>query len=118
MSAKGTADRAAMWLGAASLLSLVFVVVTGELRFVAISGAAIPVAIVLGLVAIAGGRLSSRVLVLLAGIGFLAAAVGQVVLQTAGTSLANGTNGSTMGFWLGLGTGLLALGLVRAREET
>lgn len=117
MRTKNKADRAAMGLGAVSLLSLLFLVVKGELHFVEVSKAAVPVAIVLGLTAIAGGWLSSRVLVVLAGIGFLAAAAGQVVLQTAGASLANGTNGSTMGFWLGLGAGLLALGLTRAGEE-
>ncbi|HZM80890.1 MAG TPA: hypothetical protein VFC19_34640 [Candidatus Limnocylindrales bacterium] len=114
MRAKSAADRAAMWLGAASLLSLLFLVIKRELHFVDVPKAGVPVAIVLGLVAVAGGSLANRVLVVLAGIGFLAAAAGQVVLQTAGSSLADGSSGSTCGFWLGLGAGLLALGLKRS----
>jgi hypothetical protein len=107
-----------MWLGAASLLSLLFLLIKRELHFVEIPKAGIPVAIVLGVVAIAGGWLGSRVLTVVAGIGFAAAAILQVILQTAGSSLANGSNGSTLGLWLGLGVGLLAVGLTREPQST
>lgn len=115
MNAKSAADRAAISLGAVSLLSLLFLVIKRELHFVEIPKTGIAVAIVLGLLAIAGGWLANRLLVTAAGAGFLIAAALQVILQTAGSSLANGSNGSTMGLWLGLGAGLLAIGLSRAR---
>jgi hypothetical protein len=113
MSARTAADRAAIWLGVASLASLIFLVLKRELHFVLIPKPGIAVAVVLGLLAMLGGWLSNRVLVLVAAIGFLAAAVAQVVLQTQGASLAANSNGSTLGLWLGLGFGLLAIGLTR-----
>ncbi|WP_117208114.1 Rv1678 family membrane protein [Allorhizocola rhizosphaerae] len=114
MSARTAADRAAVWLGVASPASLIFLVLKRELHFVLIPQAGIAVAIVLGLLAIAGGWLRVRAVVLLAGAGFLAAAIAQVVLQTNGSSLATNSNGSTFGLWLGLGFGLLAVALTRA----
>lgn len=113
MRTRSRADRAAMWLGALSVASLLFLAVKRELHFVDIPKAGIPVAIVFGLMALAGGWLANRAVIVAAGIGFLAAAAFQVVLQTAGSSYANGSNGSTMGLWLGLGAALLALGLTR-----
>ncbi|HZM80628.1 MAG TPA: hypothetical protein VFC19_33315 [Candidatus Limnocylindrales bacterium] len=102
-----------MWLGAISLGSLLFLVLKRELHFLEMPKAGIAVAIVFGLMALAGGWLASRAVAAAAGIGFLAAAVSQVILQTAGSSYANGSNGSTMGLWLGLGAALVAIGLSR-----
>jgi hypothetical protein len=110
-------DRGAVWLGIVSILSVGFVFIKRELHFVDMPKAGIAVAIVLGLMAIAGGWLASRVLTAVAGGGFLAAAIIQVVAQTAGESLANGSNGSTLGLWLGLGAALLALGLTPRPSE-
>lgn len=106
-------DKAAVWLGVASILSIAYVWVKGELHWVQMPKAGIPVALVLGLLAVAGGRLGNRLLVLLAGIGFLAAALVQLVLHTDQAELAEGSNGSTLGLWLGLGFGLLSLVLVK-----
>ena len=55
MRTRSRADRAAMWLGAVSLASLLFLAVKRELHFVDIPKAGIPVAIVFGLMALAGG---------------------------------------------------------------
>jgi hypothetical protein len=117
MRTRNRADLAAMWLGAASLLSLLFLVIKRELHFVEIPKAGVAVVIVLGMVALAGGWLANRALTVAAGIGFLAAAAMQVILQTAGSSYVNGSNGSTMGLWLGLGAGLTAVGLTRRQES-
>jgi len=113
MRMRNRADRAAMWLGAVSLASLLFLIIKRELHFVDIPKAGIAVAVVFGLMAIAGGWLANRAVTMAAGIGFLAAAVLQVVLQTVGSSYANGSNGSTMGLWLGLGAALVTVGLTR-----
>lgn len=107
-----------MWLGAASILSVGFVFVKRELHFVDMPKAGIAVAILLGLVAIAGGWLGSRPLMIVAAGGFGCAAIVQVVAQTAGASLANGSNGSTLGLWIGLAAGLLALGLTPQATDT
>lgn len=111
MNGRSGRERAAIWLGVGALLSLVFRVVKRELHFVDIPDAGIAVAVVFGLLAIAGGWLANRLLTVLAGVGFLLAAIVQVVLQTSGNSLADGSNGSTFGLWLGFGFGLLALAL-------
>lgn len=113
MRTRSGADRAAMWLGAVSLVSLLFLVIKRELHFVEIPKSGVPVAIVFGLMALAGGWLANRAMTVAAGGGFLAAAVLQVVLQSVGSSYANGSNGSTMGLWLGLGAALVAVGLTR-----
>jgi len=109
MNVRSGRDRAAIWLGVGALLSLVFLVLKRELHFVDIPDAGIPVVVVLGLLAIAGGRLANRALTVVAGAGFLLAAIVQLILHANGNSLANGSNGSTFGLWLGLGFGLLAL---------
>lgn len=111
MKAHSATSRAAMWLGLASLASLIFLLVKRELHFVQMPTAGIPVAVLFGAAAIAGGWLANRALTLIAGAGFLAAAVTQLVLHTNGSSLADRSNGSTFGLWLGLGAGLVALAL-------
>src|SRR5262249_39812578 len=66
------------------------------------------VAVVLGAVAAAGGWYGRRMLVAIAGIGYLLAAVAQAALiGRHGDPL--GGDGSTVSFWLGLGVRLLAL---------
>jgi hypothetical protein len=116
MNVRSSRDRAAIWLGMGALLSLVFLVVKRELHFVQIPDAGIAVVVVLGPLAIAGGWLASRALTLIAGAGFLLAAIVQLILHTNGNSLASGSNGSTFGLWLGLGFGLLALAVTRQQS--
>lgn len=118
MNERGGTDRAAISLGVASLASLAFLVVKRELHFVQMPGAGIGVAVLLGLVAISGGWLASRTLTLIAGAGFVVAAVAQLVLHTNGSSWADGSNGSTFGLWLGLGFGLLALALTPREQHS
>jgi hypothetical protein len=103
-------DRAALALGVASLVSLVFLVVGGAFGFVTIRSWGIVVAVLLGLLAVAGGWTGRRTLTVVAGAGFVAAAVVQVV-GWAGESNVLGGDGSTVSLWLGLGVGLLAVGL-------
>ncbi len=118
MTTRSAVDRAAIWLGLASLASLIFLATKREVHFVQIPKAGIAVAIVFGLAAIAGGLMASRALTLIAGAGFFAAAIAQLVLQTNASSLADGSNGSTFGLWLGLGIGLVALALTRQPNHT
>lgn len=117
MTTRSMTSRAAICLGAASIASVVFALAERELHFIALPTPAIVVTLVLGATAIAAGWLASRALVLVAATGFLAAAVTQVATQTAGASIANGSNGSTAGLWLGLGVGLLAAGLTRDPQQ-
>lgn len=103
-------DRAALVLGLASIASLVFVIEgLDEFRFMTISGPAIAVALVLGALAVAAGLTGFRVLALLAGLGFAAAALLQLI-ATANRSDWLGANLSAMSFWLGLAIGLLLIG--------
>jgi hypothetical protein len=102
-------DRAAMVLGAASIVSAVFVVVPG---FVQIRPVGLVVALVLGLLAVVAGWLNEPALMLAAGSGFLLAAAVQLVLLAGGNSGFLGGNASTVSLWLGLGAGLIALATV------
>lgn len=117
MTARTPADHAAIWLGAAAIASLVFLLPLRELDLVAIPVAAIPVLILFGLLAAAGGWLCNRTLTLIAGGGLLAAAIVQLVLHTNGAVLAAGSNGSTFGLLLGLGAGLLAVAVTPAHDH-
>jgi hypothetical protein len=103
-------DQATLWLGAASLASTVFAVIGGQFQFVQVRGWGLAVAVGLGLVALVAGWASRPPLAVLAGAGFVAAALLQVVIWTTGGNVLRG-NGSTAALWLGLGVGLLALGL-------
>lgn len=114
MTARTSADHAAMWLGAAAVANLVFLLPLRELDFVAIPAAAIPALVLFGLLAMAGGWLRNKTLTLVAGSGLIATAVVQLVLHTNGAALAGGSNGSTFGLLLGLGAGLLAVALTPA----
>jgi hypothetical protein len=103
-------DRAALVLGLASIASLVFVIEgLDEFRFMTISGPAIAVALVLGALAVAAGLTGRRVLALLAGLGFAAAALLELI-ATANRSDWVGADLSAMSFWLGLAVGLLLIG--------
>jgi len=116
-----TLDRAALVLGAVSIVSAGFVFVHGTFQLVQIGAAGLVVALVLGLLAIVAGWLDERILMLAAGVGFLLAATVQLVLLAGGRSGFLGGNASTFSLWLGLGAGLIAIGLVprpEAIEET
>lgn len=110
-------DRAALVLGAVSIISTAFAFVQGDLQFVQIRAAGLVVALVLGLLAVVAGRLGERTLILAAGAGFLLAAAVQLgMLAGRGAGLLGG-NASTFSLWLGLGAGLIAIGMV-PRPET
>jgi hypothetical protein len=103
-------DRAAVTLGVASVVSVVFVVVGGAFGFVAVTRWGVAVAVALGLLAVAGGWTGRRVLTVAAGVLFVAAAVVEVVLWAAASNVLGG-DGSTVSLWLGFGVGLLVVGL-------
>jgi hypothetical protein len=115
-------DRAALVLGLVSMVSAVFVFANGEYEIVRVQVAGVVVALVLGLLAISAGWFESSELMLAAGVGFLVAAVVQLVLLAGGGGGFLGGNASTFSLWLGLGVGLIAIGLVPrpelAEEET
>jgi hypothetical protein len=104
-------DRAALVLGAVSLVSALFVFVRGDFHFVTIRGAGAVVALILGAAAVAAGWLASRALALAAGVGFLAAAAVQLGLLAGGSGGFLRGDGSTFSLWLGLGVGLVVLGM-------
>lgn len=104
-------DRAVLAIG---LLALVAVAVY-PLGYARLRGVGLVVTVLLGLLAVAAGWLARRQLALASGIGFLAAAVLQIV-QLGGTAGdvergILGGNASTFALWLGLGVGLVVLGL-------
>lgn len=106
--------RAAIALGLASFASLVFVSDDlGVFRFMALEGRSIAVAIVLGALAVTAGATGSRVLALLSGLGFGAAAVVQLV-EIATRSDWLGADLSAMSLWIGLAAGLVLVGAVPA----
>lgn len=105
-------DRAALALGLTSLLSLISLVLRGDLRFAVVEGAAIGVAVVLGGLAVIAGWFARPKLSVVAGLAFLVAAVLQVVLVTVRETWLGG-NISTASLWLGLGIGLLVVGIAR-----
>ncbi|ROO63137.1 hypothetical protein EDC02_5154 [Micromonospora sp. Llam0] len=105
-------DRAAVALGAVSLLSVGLAQAHGryaviELRPWSLSLAA---AIGLGLVAIVAGLTRRRLAAAATGAVFVAAAVVQVPVWGSGNNWLGG-NGATASLWLGLGLGLMAVGL-------
>lgn len=110
-------DRAAIVLGAVSIVSAGFIFVHGTFQLVQIGAIGLVVGLVLGLLAIAAGLLAERALMLAAGAGFLLAAVAQLVMLSGGSSGFLGGNASTFSLWLALGAGLIALGMV-PRPET
>lgn len=115
MRAGDRLDRAAIVLGVVSIVSAVFVFVP---VFVEIRAAGLVVVVVLGLLAVVGGWLDERTLVIAAGVGFLVAGALQLVLLAGGSSGFLGGNASTFSLWLGLGVGLIAVGLAAVPEMT
>lgn len=109
-------DRAAVALGACGVLSDVFALSTSSNNnFVPVHGPALVVFPVLGAVAIVGGLTGRRALVVLAAVGYLAAAVVQLVQFGRSTNWLEG-NGSTCALLAAWGVGLLLVGLTR-REQ-
>jgi hypothetical protein len=105
-------DLATIGLGVLALAVAGASAVGGELDF-RIRGVGLAVTLALGVLAVAAGWLALRLLALLAGVGFLAAAVLQIV-QLGGQAGAVehgvlGGNASTFAVWLGLGVGLTAV---------
>ena len=113
-----TLDRAALVLGVVSIVSAVFVFVHGTFQLVQIAAAGLVVALVLGLLAVVGGWLDERALMLAAGAGFSIAAAVQLVLLAGGSSGFLGGNPSTFSLWLGLGVGLIAVGVAAVPEAS
>lgn len=113
-------DRAAAGLGLLALAMAGASSLGGELNF-RIQGWGLVVTLVLGVVAIAAGWFGQRLVALGAGVGFLAAAVLQLVqLRGDGETLEHGVldgNASTFAVWLGLGVGLAVLGTQRQRSD-
>jgi hypothetical protein len=118
MRTHDTLDRAALVLGLVSVVSAVFVFVRGTFQLVQIGAAGLVVALVLGLLAVVGGWLDERTLMLAAGGGFLIAAAVQLVLLEGGSSGFLGGNASTFSLWLALGVGLIAVGVAAVPEAT
>ncbi|WP_199434487.1 Rv1678 family membrane protein [Qaidamihabitans albus] len=107
-------DRAVVALGVAALLSTVFALSPGghlPYDFLQLRGAGLVVVTAIGILAVAGGLLRSRIVVLIAGAAFLGAAVVQLLQAGRDTNWLEG-NGSTLSLLLGLGVGLLVTGLV------
>jgi hypothetical protein len=110
-------DRAALVLGAVSIISAAFVFVEGDLQLVQIRAAGLVVSLVLGLLAVVAGWMGESTLILAAGAGFLLAAAVQLAMLAGGAAGLLGGNASTFSLWLGLGVGLIAIGMV-PRPET
>jgi hypothetical protein len=110
-------DRAALVLGAVSIISAAFAFVQGDLQLVQIRAAGLVVALVLGLLAVVAGWMGERTLILAAGAGLLLAAAVQLAMLAGGAAGLLGGNASTFSLWLGLGVGLIAIGMV-PRPET
>jgi hypothetical protein len=107
-------DRAAVVLGVGAAASpLLGIAGRPPLKLIAFGIGAVLVALLLGALGVAGGLLSKRALVVLAGAGFAAAGVLLVVTQSLGISNALGGDGSTFGVFLAFAVGLLAVGLAR-----
>lgn len=108
MNARTGYDNAAVAIGLVSIASLVSLVLTGDLRFAVVQGAAIGVALVFGGLAIVAGLAALPWLAAATGAAFVAAAILQVVLVTLRETWLGG-NTSASALWLGLGVGLLVL---------
>jgi len=103
--------RSALVLGAGALACGLFTFVEPiQYRLVRVHGWSLAVLLVLAGVAIAGGLLRRRPVLAVAGAGFLAAAVLQLIVWSGSNWL--GGDGSTVSLFGGFGLGLLTLGLV------
>ncbi|MEO6712306.1 MAG: hypothetical protein ABIM89_02625 [Mycobacteriales bacterium] len=107
-------DRAAVGLGAAGVIAVIMVLTNGDpWQLVRVGPVASILTVVLGGVAIAGGRLGRPPLILAAGAGYLGAALLQLV-QFGRSSNWVGGDGSTFSFFLGLGVGLIVVATTRS----
>ncbi len=105
-------DAAAVALGVAGIACCLFTLPSEtQYRLVRVEGAGLVALLLLSVLAVAGGRTHRRPLIVVAGAGFAAAAVLQLVQFGRGTNWLSG-DGSTFSLFLGLGAGLLTLGLV------
>ncbi|MFD1930977.1 MULTISPECIES: Rv1678 family membrane protein [Nonomuraea] len=104
------ADRFALALGIASVLSAVFVFVHGDpWQLVKMTAQAVPVAIVLGILACLAGILRRPPMQTAVGALFVLAALVVLAELAFGWSLTGGS-ASTSSLWLGFGIGLLSAG--------
>jgi hypothetical protein len=113
-AARSRLDRAAVVLGVGAAASpLLGIAGRSPLKLITFGLGAVIVALLLGAVAVTGGLLSKRALVVLAGAGFAAAAVLLVVQLSLGNSNTLGGDGSTVGIFLAFAVGLLPVGLAK-----
>ncbi|WP_426976459.1 Rv1678 family membrane protein [Pseudarthrobacter sp. O4] len=106
-------DLPALVLGVAALLGSLFAFSTGgpaPVDLIHVRGAGLIVIVALGVLAVLGGVLRLRVLVIVAGTAFVAAAVIQLLQAGQAVNLLGG-DGSTLALMGGLGLGLLAVAL-------
>ena len=106
-------DRAALVLGLAGLAGTLFALtsdLSANYDLVLVADAAVVVIPTLGLVAVLGGALGRRVLVVVAGVGYGASALLQLGQFGRDTNWLAG-DGSTVALLAALGIGLLAVGL-------
>lgn len=117
-TARSAIGRTAAGLGIGAAASCVLAIADGPpWRLIALGWAGALVILVLAAVAVTAGLLESRALIVLAGAGFLVAAVVQLVqIAWTGANLLGG-DGSTVALLLGFAVGLLALGLTSAPDD-
>src|SRR5947207_1919254 len=99
MNAAHRLDRAALVLGAAALVALLFIPVRGKFEFVEIRQAGIAVTAAVGVLAVVAGLVGRRLLAAVAGAAFLLAALVQLLTLGGGHWLGGnwlGGNGSTV----------------------
>jgi hypothetical protein len=109
------------WKRAAPVLKTVFVV-TAVLVFthavIQIRAAGLVVALVLGLLVVVALSLENRILMAVAGVGFLLAAGAHLLLPTVDNGGFFSGNGSTFSLWLAWGIGLIGLAAKDDPETT
>jgi hypothetical protein len=111
-------DLAAMTLGTAGVVAVVFVLTNGDpWQLVRIRAVAAIVTAVLGGIAIAGGLAGRVALVGAAGAGYLIAALLQLAQFGRDTNWLGGS-GSTVSYFLGLGVGLVVITLAREPDRS
>jgi hypothetical protein len=109
-------DRAATVLGAAGVVAVVFWPLSGDpWELTKVGPVAAAITVILGGVAVTGGRLGRSELILVAGAGYLLAALLQLAQAGRGANWVGG-DGSTFSYFLGLGVGLLAVATARRTE--
>ncbi|WP_063745992.1 hypothetical protein [Kribbella catacumbae] len=105
-------DRAAVALGAGAAASLLLSIAErAPLRLFSLGAVGVVVMLVLAAAALIGGYLHLRPVVILAGAGFAAAVVLQVVQASLGGTNTLGGDGSSVALHLGFAVGLLTVGL-------